>query len=83
MDERKEPMIALRREHCLEWLEDYNECLHREKEVNIVAAGPSLRLLDAVLQIILSVSQRTRRQVVERERRAQLAGGSKPAGGGH
>lgn len=38
MDERKEPMIALRREHCLEWLEDYNECLHREKEVNCTAA---------------------------------------------
>lgn len=34
MDESKAPMIQLRREECMEWLVDYNECLHHEKEVN-------------------------------------------------
>ncbi|PNH02432.1 NADH dehydrogenase [ubiquinone] iron-sulfur protein 5-B [Tetrabaena socialis] len=52
MDEGTAPMISLRREQCMVSLEDYNECLHREKE-------------------------RTRRQVVERERQAQLEGASK------
>lgn len=31
-------MINLRREECMEWLEDYNECLHREKEVRCTCA---------------------------------------------
>lgn len=33
MDESKAPMIYLRRQECQEWIEDYNECLHRDKEV--------------------------------------------------
>eukprot|EP00798_Chlamydomonas_sp_ICE-L_P031741 gene31741-6941_t len=31
MDESKEPMMSLRKKECMEWLEDYNECLHRDK----------------------------------------------------
>lgn len=34
MDESKAPMMELRRKECMEWLEDYNECLHRDKEVS-------------------------------------------------
>jgi hypothetical protein len=141
MDERKEPMISLRREKCLEFLEDYNECLHRDKEVRHVdewqekgctgRAGaaqahedaeqrqrqgfvqlcalrfpvpglpwrcPSAALrgcrrrrcmrkllvtCTAQLQLASKCGvsrpcwfpQRTRRQLIERERRAQLAGG--------
>eukprot|EP00798_Chlamydomonas_sp_ICE-L_P032537 gene32537-17253_t len=31
MDESKEPMMSLRKRECMDWLEDYNECLHRDK----------------------------------------------------
>lgn len=32
MDESKAPTQGLRRKECIEYLEDYNECLHHEKE---------------------------------------------------
>jgi hypothetical protein len=33
MDESKAPTVNQRKQECIEWLEDYNECLHHEKEV--------------------------------------------------
>ncbi len=80
-------MINLRREECMEWLEDYNECLHREKEVRClrwVGRCPAACLGCSPSAICASLPpQRTRRQVVERERQRQLSGGSKAAGGHH
>lgn len=33
LDESKAPMVNIRKQECKEWLEDYNECLHRQKQV--------------------------------------------------
>lgn len=34
LDESKAPMLDMRKKECQEWLEDYKECLHREKHVS-------------------------------------------------
>ena len=34
LDESKAPMVNMRKQECKEWLEDYTECLHRQKQVD-------------------------------------------------
>ena len=75
-------MINIRKQECKEWLEDYNECLHRQKQVcarlnmrhgchglNMVTIE-ILAVLISIMGIVQSV-QRTRDYVVERERAKQ------------
>ena len=35
LDESKAPMMNIRKQECKEWLDDYTECLHRQKQVRI------------------------------------------------
>eukprot|EP00195_Chlamydomonas_chlamydogama_P016906 CAMPEP_0202890474 /NCGR_PEP_ID=MMETSP1392-20130828/864_1 /ASSEMBLY_ACC=CAM_ASM_000868 /TAXON_ID=225041 /ORGANISM="Chlamydomonas chlamydogama, Strain SAG 11-48b" /LENGTH=83 /DNA_ID=CAMNT_0049574051 /DNA_START=141 /DNA_END=392 /DNA_ORIENTATION=+ len=32
LDESTAPMLAMRKQECREYVEDYNECLHRDKQ---------------------------------------------------
>lgn len=38
VDESKQPMMDMRKVECKVWLEDYNECLHRQKQVRLPSA---------------------------------------------
>ena len=35
LDESKAPMMNIRKQECKEWLDDYTECLHRQKQVRL------------------------------------------------
>jgi hypothetical protein len=49
MDESKAPTVNQRKQECIEWLEDYNECLHHEKEVSRLASSAIAPIkLDAI-----------------------------------
>ncbi|KAG2445972.1 hypothetical protein HXX76_000575 [Chlamydomonas incerta] len=69
---------------CYDWYMDYLKCMDERKEPMIALRREHcLEWLEDYNECLHREKERTRRQVIERERRAQLAGGSKPAGGGH